>query len=121
MFIVIRIVDAAVLEADPTAYPAVVADDYQIMVCAHRNQAVRAALCAHQAAMSAFENALLPISSKKLVLVYSDDGVAAELCDFYSTLVKSRASTARNLGIDFTLKCRRRAAVFEARLGKSCF
>ena len=73
---------------------------------------------AHRAVTNAFDKALLPVSEKKLVLVYSDDGVVAELCDFCPTLEKARSSTARNLGIDFTLEGRRRTAVFEARLGK---
>ena len=118
MFLVMRIVDAAVTKAAPSAFPAVVADDYQILVCAHEKQAARVAMCAHQAAIAAFGEAMLPVSEKKLVLVYSHDGVAAELCEFCPTLTKSRSCATRNLGIDFTLKGKRRTAVFEARLAK---
>ena len=119
MFLVMKVVDKKVREAAPPAHSAVVADDYQILVCRPREQAMRITLAAHNATRSVFAAMRLPVSEKKQILMASDELVAKEVAAADATLKKSRRRTARNLGVDFTLGRRRYTAVFAARAFKT--
>ena len=119
MFLVMKVVDDNVRKAAPLAYAAVVADDYQILVCRPREQAIRITLMAHNAARKAFAAVGLPVSAKKQVLLASDESVTKDTADADATLGDSRRKTARNLGVDFTLGKKRYTAVFAARALKT--
>ena len=65
MFLVMRIVDDKVRWAAPLAHTAVVADDFQVLVCRRREHAIRIPLAAHNAARRAFEDVGLPVAAKQ--------------------------------------------------------
>ena len=118
MFLIMKVVDAKVRSAAPLAFTAVVADDYQVMVCRHKDQAVRVAFAAHDAVKKAFRDAKLPLADSKVAFLSSDKEAGDELCAIAPCLHGRRKQVARNLGIDFTLGKVRRTAVFDARLKK---
>ena len=119
MFLVMYGIDALVKKAAPLAHAAVVADDYQLLVCKPREQAIRIMLRAHAACTRAFGEVGLPISVKKQVLLTSDESAAQDIADVEPALADSRRRTARNLGVDYTLGKRRYTLVFAARVHKT--
>ena len=81
MFLVMTGIDTCVRKAAPLAQAAVVADDYQLLVCKPREQAIRIMLRAHAACTAAFNSVGLHVSVKKQILVTSDESAAADLVD----------------------------------------
>ena len=119
MFLVMTGIDSKVRKAAPLAQAAVVADDYQLLICKPREQAIRILLRAHAACVKAFNAVGLPVSAKKQILVSSDGTAAADIADADPSLMASRRQTARNLGIDYTLGRRRYTLVFAGRVHKT--
>ena len=119
MFLVMHGIDSRVRAAAPLASMAVAADDYQILFCKPREQAIRITLRAHNACREAFRAVGMPVSSKEQVLLASDESAAIDVAGTDVTLAESRRKSARNLGIDFTLGTRRFAMVFASRAHKT--
>ena len=105
-------VDAKIHALSPRTHRAVVADDYQIMLTGDAEAIAEQLVEIDGTINDAFRELSLPVARAKLAVLASSAASVRVIAKRAPHLSVAVVSSSRNLGIDFTLKKKRRVTTF---------